>query len=330
MSLLRYDVTTHDWVIYAPERAGRPREVHAGAVEESQLSACPFCPGHEAGTGPETLSIPDPRHPGQWSVRAVLNKFPALSRESAGGLTENGRHFQEFDGYGAHEVIIESPDHFRTLAMQPADQIERILSVLQMRYRGLMGDSRLRAIIIFKNHRAQAGTSLRHPHWQILATPLVPHLLRQKHAIATDYFDRNFKCLHLVLLNEELAAGRRIVAKNEEFAAFVPYASYLPYQIRIMPIAQQPGFSKVSPARMALLAALLKDVFGKLNASLGDPAFNLSLVSPPISDEDEDYFLWHIDIFPRLFTQAGFELGSGMAINPVLPETAAGTLRGQA
>jgi UDPglucose--hexose-1-phosphate uridylyltransferase len=327
MSHLRYEVTTHDWVIFAPERAGRPHDFPLSPQPPGENSACPFCPGHEGETGPELFRIPDPDRPEAWSVRVVANKFPALSLEAEGGFTERGRHFQEYDGYGAHEVIVESPDHFTPSALQSRLQVERVLVALQTRYRALMLDRRLRSIILFKNHGAAAGTSLRHPHWQILATPLVPHLLRQRHAIATDYFDRNFKCLHKVLLDEELSAGIRVLACNEAFAAILPYASHLPYQVRIMPRIFQAGFSQASAEQLSLLASLLKEVLGRLYAALGDPAFNLTFVSPPIGDEDEDYFLWHIDILPRLSTQAGFEMGSGMAINPVLPETAAGKLR---
>lgn len=325
MSHLRYDVTTHDWVLFAPERARRPHDIQISPECGIEASACPFCPDNEGDTHSELLRIDDPDLPGAWSVRVVANKFPALTLEAGRGFIERGRHFQEFDGYGAHEVIIESPDHLRPMALQSPAQIERVLAALQTRYRVLMLDPRIRSIILFKNHGAPAGTSLRHPHWQIIATPLVPHLLRQKHAIATDYLDREFKCLHIVLLNEELSAGSRVLAQNDAFVALLPYASHLPYQVRILPRVFQASFSLATADELALLAALLKEVLGRLHIVLGDPAFNLTLVSPPIGDKD--YFLWHIDILPRLFIPAGFEMGSGMSINTVVPEDAAGELR---
>jgi UDPglucose--hexose-1-phosphate uridylyltransferase len=331
MSHLRYDVSTHDWVIFAPERESRPHDFHAPPPNpEEEKAWCPFCPGHEGDTRAELLRVPDPADPGAWSVRVVPNKFPALAMEAEGGFSELGRHFQRFEGYGAHEVIIESPEHFRPLALLPQAQIERILQALQMRYLELMRNRKLRSIILFKNHGVAAGTSLRHPHWQILATPLVPRLLRMKHAISTGYFDRNFRCLHQVLLQEELAAGVRVIARNDAFAAVAPYASHLPYQVRILPLSFQSSFSQATPIQRALLASILKDVLARLRTALGDPAYNLTFVSPPLGDEDEDYFLWHIDVLPRLFTPAGFEMGSGMSINPVLPETAAERLRAAA
>ena len=75
-------------------------------------------------------------------------------------------------------------------------------------------------MVAFKNHGASAGTSLRHPHWQVIATPVVPRLLRQKHAVATDYFDQTGHCLYCVTLQRELAAKRRVLAVNDDFAAF--------------------------------------------------------------------------------------------------------------
>lgn len=273
------------------------------------------------------LRIPDPADAGAWSVRVVANKFPALSPEAKLIFTERGRHFQEMEGYGAHEVAVESPDHFRPLALQPFTQIERVLEALQARYRTLMLVPGLRAIIVFKNHGPAAGTSLRHPHWQIIAPPAVPRLLREKHAIATSYFDHAFKRLHTVLLEEELAAGVRVLAVNDAFAAVLPYASHVPYQVRIQPRTYRGGFSRAARGDLQSLAAILREVLGRLYAALGDPAFNLNLVSPPITDEDEEYFQWHIDVLPRLMVTAGFEMGSGVAINPVPPEAAAEALR---
>src|SRR5436853_92463 len=127
MSHLRYDVATHDWVIFAPERAYRPHDKAVQPKDAPGTPLCPFCPGKEADTHDELLRIPDPAHPDLWSVRVVANKFPALSLQASGGFLEKGRHFQEYDGYGAHEVIIETPNHYRPLALQSSAQIERIL-----------------------------------------------------------------------------------------------------------------------------------------------------------------------------------------------------------
>jgi UDPglucose--hexose-1-phosphate uridylyltransferase len=181
--------------------------------------------------------------------------------------------------------------------------------------------------VIFKNHGEQAGTSLQHPHCQLIATPVVPQLLRVKHRVAEEYFDQTGRCLYCVMLHEELAAEKRVVAENEAFAAIAPYASHVPFELWILPKQHQSSFGHVDPARLRPLAELLKTVLMKLDTGLENPAFNLTVNTSPRGDEGKDYFLWHLQVLPRLTTPAGFELGSGMSINTVLPEEVAAYLR---
>ena len=333
MSLLRYDLTTNDWVIFAPERSHRPHEWKKVANEEAatigQVGQCPFCPGNEGMTGPEVCAVRSGSGPNtpDWQVRVIPNKFPALRIEEECLRFQEGPVFRYMGGCGAHEVIIESPEHERLLAHQPVEHVEMLLRTLQMRFNDLMRDRRFQTIVIFKNHGEQAGTSLRHPHCQLIATPVVPRLLRLKHRIATEYFDQMGRCLYSVLLQEELSARRRVVAENADFAAIVPYASHVPFELRISPKQHQASFGWVNPDQLKSLAELLKTVLLKLYVGLDNPDFNLTINTAPRGDEDEDYFLWHLQILPRLTTAAGFEMGSGMSINPVLPEEAADFLR---
>jgi UDPglucose--hexose-1-phosphate uridylyltransferase len=332
MSLLRYDVTTHDWVILAPERVRRPHDFQkrtAAVTEAPAANTCPFCQGNEALTAPEIYAVRSgtpPNTPG-WQVRVVPNKFPALRIEEDHRRLEDGRLFRWIGGCGAHEVIIKSPEHERFLGEQSVEHIERVLRALQARYEDLRRDLRFQTIVVFKNHGEGAGTSLRHPHWQIIALPVVPHLLRLKHQVATDYFDQTGHCLYCDLLAEELTAKQRVVAFNKQYAAIMPYASHVPFEIWILPRLRQSSFGQVAGDRLRLLATLLKTVLLKLYHGLDNPDFNLTINNVPRGDEEEEYFLWHIEIMPRLVTPAGFELGSGVAINPVLPEEAASFLR---
>jgi UDPglucose--hexose-1-phosphate uridylyltransferase len=257
----------------------------------------------------------------------IANKFPALRIEEDHHRFEEGPLFRFMGGCGAHEVIIEAPDHDRFLGDQPIEQIERVLYTLQNRFNDLMRDTRFQTIVIFKNHGEGAGTSLRHPHWQLIATPVVPRLLRLKHAAATDYFDQTGHCLYCDLLEEELAEQKRVLEENEDYAAILPYAAHVPFEIWILPKRHRSSFGQTERERLPSLAGLLKTVLQKLRIGLEDPAFNLTVNTAPRGDEDKGYFLWHMQILPRLTTPAGFELGSGMSINTVLPETAADFLR---
>ena len=337
MSLLRHDVSTSDWVIFAPDRGHRPHELGSPPRIETDASPssradCPFCPGNETQTGPELYALRGgtaPDSPG-WRVRVVPNKYPALRGDAESRRQDRGDLFHEMEGCGAHEVIIESPEHDAFLGHQPVEQIEFVLRTLQVRFHEHLRDARFQAVIPFKNHGERAGTSLRHPHWQVIAIPVVPRLLRLKHAVATDYFDLTGRCLYCVMLAEELEVEERVVAENEQFAAIAPYASHRPYEVWILPKVHQASFGRADPARFRDLAELLRAVLSRLHAELGNPDFNLTVNSAPRGDEDKAYFLWHIEILPRLARPAGFELGSGMAINTVLPEEAARRLRPRA
>ncbi|MBI1849365.1 MAG: DUF4931 domain-containing protein [Planctomycetes bacterium] len=333
MPILRFDATTHDWVIFAPSRVRRPREIRkeAGASLAAlpEEAACPFCPGKESLTPPEIYALRNGNSangPG-WNVRVIPNKFPALRIEETPERLEDDQGFRYMGGCGAHEVIIESPDHRTALAHQPVAQVEAVLRTLQARFVDLMRDSRFQTIVLFKNHGERAGTSLRHPHCQLIATPVVPRLLRVRHQIATDYFDLTGKCLYRVLLDLETAAERRVLLSNEHFVAVLPYASHVPFETWILPREPQASFGSVPPSRLTSLAEMMKTVLLKLYVGLDNPDFNLTVNSCARGDEDEPYFMWHIAILPRLATPAGFELGSGMSINTVMPEEAAEFLR---
>ena len=326
MSTLRYDPTTNDWILFAPNRAQRPRqEAHETDRPPVEFNHCPFCPGNESHTPPEIYAVrrrPVTNVPG-WEVRVLPNKFPALRiEEDEASLTETQSFFRYRGGCGAHEVIIESPEHKRILAEQPVAQIESVLKTLQLRHNDLLRDHRMQSIIIFKNHGEGAGTSLQHPHFQLIATPVVPHMMRTKMAIAADYFDMTGRSLYEVMMKEELAAETRILAVSEKYVALLPYASHVPFEIWILPREFRSSFGTVPADELRPLAEMLKDVLSRLAANLDNPDFNLTIDSVPRGDEDQTYFLWHIRILPRLTTPAGFEMGSGMSINTVLPEDA--------
>jgi UDPglucose--hexose-1-phosphate uridylyltransferase len=280
-------------------------------------------------TGPEIFAVRTsggPNSPG-WKIRVVPNKFPALRIEEDKQLVEEGPVFRRLGGCGAHEVIIESPQHDVFLAHQPVEHIAQLLQVLQWRYNDLLRDQRFQQIVIFKNHGEGAGTSLRHPHWQLIATPVVPRLLRLKHRLAEDYFDLTGHCLYCELAQEEIRAGERLIATSDRFAAIAPYAAHVPFEIWILPRQHHASFGAADAADLRDLASLLQLVLLKLYTALNNPDFNLTINTVPRGEEDEPYFLWHVQIIPRLTTPAGFELGSGMSINLILPEEAAAFLR---
>ena len=160
------------WVVIAPERAERP-SAFLRPAPETDGGVCPFCPGNEAMTPPEVLSR---REKGEWSLRVVPNRYPALRTEIQ--LVREGLGlFDSMAGVGAHEVVIETRDHRKTLADQSVDQIESVLRAWQERMADLSRDGRLKSLIAFKNQGVSAGATVSHAHSQLIALPFVPDTL---------------------------------------------------------------------------------------------------------------------------------------------------------
>lgn len=332
MPELRKDYVTDTWVVFSTYRGHRPVEVEVRRAESGGPATCPFCPGNEAMTPPEILAYRDggePNGPG-WRVRCVPNKFPALTREGAVDRHQR-RLFLALTGVGAHEVIVETPDHDGTFATLEEAQVRDIVSAYRDRYVDLTQDARFKYILIFKNHRAEAGATLRHPHSQLLATPIVPRRIMEELQAARGFHEETGGCLYDEILREEGAAGDRVVAETDHFLALAPYAARYPFETWILPRQHESRFEEMGEAEQEGLAALLKDVFGRLDGFLNDPPFNAFLHTAPTDGGDHAYYHWHMEVTPRLTTTAGFERGTGFYINPVLPEDAARLLRdGQA
>ncbi len=329
MSVIRQDPTTKDWVIIAAERAKRPEDFKRNGdsqTVEAHDPSCPFCPGHEHMTPPEVLRIPSDE-PNGWSVRVFPNKFAALYEGNQTSRREQGPLFREMEGIGFHEVIVETPRHNHKLALMEPKEVEHVLIACQTRYLYLRSNSQVKSVLIFKNHGPQAGTSLAHPHCQIVGTPIAPLLVRRKYEVAMAHFDDTGRCLYCDVVEEEQRVKQRILLETEHFLVFHPFASRLPFETWIAPKRRQSSFGQVNTLALIDLSNVLQKVLRVLHDQLDNPDFNLIIHSSPTDDESKDYFLWHVQILPRVTTIAGFELGSGIFINTMLPEECARLFR---
>lgn len=329
MSIIRQDPTTKDWVIIATDRGKRPDDFKRGEVGEelpNHVSSCPFCPGNEGMTPPEVFRYPESQSP-EWCLRVVPNKFAALGTLQEPYRKEDGPLFREMSGVGYHEVVIETPLHGQGISHMTMEEVERILRTCQKRYHALKKDPRVKSIILFKNHGERAGTSLVHPHSQIVATPVAPLLIRKKYEVAISHYDDTGRCLYHDLVDAERSARVRVLFETDLFVVFHPFASRVPFETWIAPKYQEASFGKVKQENLSELADVLRKTLKGIDTALGDPDFNYIIHSAPTEDETKNYFLWHIQILPRLTTIAGFELGSGMFINTMLPEDCAQFLR---
>ena len=320
---------TGRWVIISTERQKRPNAFQVQPVTAIGAEHCPFCAGREDLTPPEVLAY---RHNGSgpntagWDLRVVPNKFPALKVE--GGLEREGEGmFDRMNGVGAHEVIIETPDHGKTLATMSESEIERVLYAFRDRIQDLKKDRRFRYILIFKNHGAAAGATLEHTHSQLIALPIVPDFVREEIEGARRHFTAKERCVFCDIIKQEVSAGTRVIIENADLIALAPYAPRFPFETWLLPRRHSSRFEDAPRHEYEGLARILKSVLVRIDRTLDRPAYNLIIHSSPFTEENNDYYHWHVEVIPKLTKVAGFEWGTGFYINPTAPEEAARVLR---
>lgn len=328
MSVLRRDPVTARWVVLtAAPPPVRPPE-----------GACLFCEGNEHLTPREIFAWERrPRAPDQpgWSVRVVPNARPLL-RIEAMLERQADRIYDTASGTGAHEIVIETPEHRGSLAELPPVQVALALRAWGARIKDLKGDPRFRSIFVFKNQGLLAGAWMPgHAHSQVIGLPVTPKALKEILRGARTHYQLKERCVFCDILLEELNAGARIIETTGRFVALAPYASRHPLEIWILPRVHDPDFEDEDAAGFDDLATLLVAFLGRLERVLPEPAYNLFLYSGPNRAARPgkkwstlaDDFHWHIQILPRLMHETGFEVGSGFYANPVTPEEAASALR---
>jgi UDPglucose--hexose-1-phosphate uridylyltransferase len=326
---LRKDPITGRWVIISTDRAKRPMDFVRESVEIKGNGFCPFCYGNEQKTPPEILAYgrngAGANTPG-WRVRVVPNKFPALGIE--GDLDRTGEGiFDKMNGIGAHEVIIETPEHQSTLATLAEKAIEDVLWAYRDRMLDLKNDRRFRYILLFKNHGEAAGASLEHTHSQLIALPIVPKRVREEVDNAKKYYMEKERCVFCDIIRQEIEDSVRVVAENDLFIALAPYAPRFPFETWLLPKQHSSAFENNQSPTYGSLARMMRNVLSRLDSALARPAYNYMIHTSPIGEETNDHYHWHIELMPRLTKVAGFEWGSGFYINPTPPEESARFLR---
>lgn len=328
MPELRKDPVTGSWVIIAIERGKRPSDFQSPKEEETG-SFCPFCNGNEHVTPPEIAAYRTPgtapNTPG-WQVRVVPNKFPALAIEGDLGKRADGI-YDRMNGVGAHEVIIETPDHGKGLADLELPHVRQVIQMYKERVADLGKDHRLKYSLVFKNWGQTAGASLSHTHSQIIATPVVPILVNEEIAGAARYRSFRERCVFCDILDQDLADGSRIVFENKSMVCLTPFASKSPFETWLLPKEHLCAFEDTTDPVLDDFAEALKETLTRIKVTLDDPPFNFMLHTAPYHEHGLPHYHWHLEIVPRLTKLAGFEWGSGFYINPTPPEQAAEFLR---
>ncbi len=315
----------------AEGRSARPSE---GGIPTSPSSAadCPFCEGHENQTPPEVAAVRREGTPADgpgWTLRTIPNRFPTLAptapREARGTASTL---FEATPGYGHHEVIIESPRHDPGFPFLPADQTREAVRMFRDRVAALTTKRRVRAVLLFENYGPESGGSLMHPHAQVVATPIVPPILAEE-AAAMRRFSRNHprECLLEAIANEERRQRTRVVLDDGVFLAVAPFASAHPYEILLVPRRHAATITEATNTELAQLGETLPALLRAELAVDRSLSYNFFVHLAPLPPKSSSGFHWHVEIAPRLVRPDGFDIGTGIAMNPVPPEAAAAALR---
>ncbi len=323
---------------------------------------CPFCPGNERLLPPILMQVPastlgvspgdedtggSVEGSGAWLTRVVRNLYPAVGdledRDSEGQVRSAAALpaaspippgpsglFEARPARGRHEVIIESACHNARLDQLSPGELGVVVETYHERYRSAAASPGVEVVALFRNQGALAGGSLAHPHAQLVALDVVPQAMQDRRRRARDYQEQTGRCLLCDMLGAELADSRRVVSVDASFAVFVPFASRGPFALWIVPLAHEADFGAVDDAERAALAGTLGPALARLHAAKGpDLAYNLLVHSTPNPGTLglTSALHWFVEVRPRLTTPAGFELLTGVDIDPSLPEEAAACMR---
>lgn len=330
MNEVRQDRTSGRWVIIAPARAHRPwlglaRQSAAAVPKRPPFDPdCPFCPGHEDRLPGIVAETRVKREPG-WTVRVVPNKFPAL-QVGQKVMNRDCRHvFAE--GYGFHEVIIETPRHDADLVSMTDLEVEAIISMYRDRSRHLLAQSRVEAVVLFRNHGWCGGASQSHPHAQVVALGFLPPGVKAWADWAHLYHLQKERCATCDEIAIERDLKSRVVEDVQDFLVLVPFAAEHPYEMWIVSKRHQASFLDLSDVQCREFALLLRRTLRRLRRACDDPPYNFVIDSASRGHLQSPWLHWRLRIAPDLATVGGFELGAGMAINPSVPEHDASLLR---
>ena len=336
MSDIRYNLLDDSFVIIAPERLHRPLNITK--LDKAHIKSCPFCNGNEDKTTPEIDAIRDEKskpNSENWKTRVVPNLYKAVSIENENYVKHNGL-FIANEGFGAHEIIIDTPHHNNLMHKWNIDEYTNWIEIIQRRIRDLKIDQRLLHISIFKNQGAKAGGTQPHPHTQIIALPVIPTKIHHKFERFLEHYNLTNRVLMEDIIVQEYNDKIRIIKENKDFVAFCPYASEYPFEVMIVSKEGLSRIEDISEEERENLVKIFKYINSSINCTVGDIDFNISISTPPLHhttqtapyfDKIDNISRLAIRIMPRIYQHGGFEISMDMMINPVTPEDACRQLR---
>jgi UDPglucose--hexose-1-phosphate uridylyltransferase len=325
---MRLSSVSGEWVMYAPGRGVRPHAVRDPSKPTwpapDREPSCPFCPGNEQMLPAIRMEM---RGADGWRIRAFRNRYPALSMNGTGAETPVGV-YRAMQGCGDHEVIVETPLHNRPIGQMSADEVELLIEAYHRRYSEMASRPEIKTVTLFRNQGPMAGSSLAHPHSQLIGMGIIPQSVLRREQLAAAHFHARGRCLFCDMVDFETRDGRRIVFQNPTFVGMVPFAAEVSCETWVVPKLHASDFRTISDSGKSDLAHALRVILAAMREKLNDPDYNFvihSSLSPTVAP---GALHWHLQIKPVLTIPAGFEMGTGIRINPSLPEADASLLAG--
>jgi UDPglucose--hexose-1-phosphate uridylyltransferase len=316
VSQLRLNPLTGRWVVVAIDRAARPADLvsrfEPWGAEAPQ--PCPFCPGNEEAT-PPALETYD--RGGRWTVRVVPNRYPIFEGETVMQVTQLGPVFTEALASGIHEVLVFTPDHESNWADLDDKQVAVTMAAIRDRMESHRRHPEIRYTQAIVNHGHAAGASLQHPHAQLLGIPFIPGEIAEEEAGFRRF---GGPCVLCTTLQAELDTEHRVVLADERVVVLSPYWAGSPYEMLVVPRDHQAHITVATPRDVTAVGRSVRSALAKLRGCLGPISYNVVIHTAP--HRSDTPFHWHVHIWPRVTSAAGFEQGTGVMINILAPELA--------
>ena len=318
---LRKDPITRSWVVVGhPER------------QKTRSGPCPLCPENRI----ETHCLLELPRQGPWQVRAYPHFRPLYHVEGDPGRSAEGI-YDKMAPIGAHEIIVETPDHTRSLPQLSDEEIERVLEGYALRIADLKRDTRFKYVTVYKNQGMLSGEEWPHAHSQLTATTFVPRRILYELRSAREWYRERERCVFCDILWQEIRQSKRIVDSAGNYYALCPYAARVPYETWIMPKTHNHQFEapQVSENRRHLATLLGRTLRRLLQVSnsyhmVVHTAPNTLQTKGELSEYwrtiEGDYH-WHFEILPIVDQQSKSYSIKEVYFNETLPEMAAERLR---
>jgi UDPglucose--hexose-1-phosphate uridylyltransferase len=291
---------------------------------------CPLCPT----AAPDAFATEIPA--AEYEIAVFENRFPSF-RPDAPAVADDSPLERRARAEGVCEVIVYTPAHDATLASLSERQARHLVEVWTERYRELAARPEVAYVFIFENRGQEIGVTLTHPHGQIYAFPYVPPRVEQEHAAADAHAATTGRCLHCDVVAGDMKAAVRVVAQDDGFVAYVPFAARVPYEVHVTAIEHRPSLLDLADAERDGLARILRRVQATYDALWDRPMpYTMSMHQAATGGMTRAGDHLHVEFMPpyrsrdRLKYLASVETGAGSYINDTSPEEKAAELRAAA